>query len=374
MDDLLFEMQAMGYQVDTIESCAFDVYLDNEREKELLKAKLTAGTYDCAISHMYIPDASNVCMDCGVKYVSWIYDSPTAALYDKSVLNDTNRIYIFDFAEYEKIRTTFESAHIYYLPLAASTSRIDKVNILSEDEARYTCDVSFVGNLYNGNQYDMFADSLSPDEHASINEYINSNVCSWNQMRKWPEVSQATVKAFKEAGYFEKAKTYDMPPELYLGVAIKARKLAQIERILLLNELGKYEKVRLYTTQKNNQLQGVEVHPPVDYDGEMSKVFNLSKINLNITIPSIETGIPQRVWDILGSGGFCMTNYQPEIEEYFEIGKDIECFRSFDELRAKVRFYLMHEDARLQVVLNGYEKVRSRHTYRHRLEIMLGVF
>lgn len=371
MDDLLYELCDMGYDVDVIEGCEFDIYKDCVDESELLANRLKAVKYDCAISHMYIPQVADVCCEFEIKYISWIYDSPTAALYDKSVLKGTNYIYIFDYAEYDKLKNIYGEANLFYLPLAACTSRIDKVNISVEDEQKYSCDVSFVGNLYNGNQYDMFSASLSSDEHSNINAYINSHVCNWSTIRSWPRVTAPTVEAFKNAGYFETAKTYDMQPDIYLGVAIAARKLAQIERILILNELAKYEKVRLYTTKSNDMLNGVQVYPPVNYESDMSKVFNLSKINLNITIPSIETGLPQRVWDIIGSGGFCMTNYQPEIEEYFEIGKDIECFRNFDELRAKVRFYLTHEDARLQVLMNGYEKVRSKHTYAHRISEMM---
>lgn len=70
----------------------------------------------------------------------------------------------------------------------------------------------------------------------------------------------------------------------------------------------------------------------MDYYTVMNKIFYLSKINLNITLPSIESGIPQRVLDIMGSGGFVLTNYQPEIEEVFEIGKDIEVFHTLEEL------------------------------------------
>lgn len=45
-------------------------------------------------------------------------------------------------------------------------------------------------------------------------------------------------------------------------------------------------------------INDVEVRLWVAYDKEMLKVFQLSKINLNITSRSIESGILQRVWDI----------------------------------------------------------------------------
>lgn len=118
-------------------------------------------------------------------------------------------------------------------------------------------------------------------------------------------------------------------------------------------------------------LKDVEVRPWLDYGKEMPKAFYLSKINLNITSGSIESGIPQRVWDILAVGGFCMTNYQPELEEYFEISKDLEVWHDSPELEEKIRYYLAHEEQRIRIALNGYQKVRKYHSLQTRLEGML---
>ena len=49
---------------------------------------------------------------------------------------------------------------------------------------------------------------------------------------------------------------------------------------------------------------------------------DVCKIYLNMTIKPIQTGLPLRIFDIMGCGGFLMTNYQAELPEYFEIGTD----------------------------------------------------
>jgi len=66
-------------------------------------------------------------------------------------------------------------------------------------------------------------------------------------------------------------------------------------------------------------------------------------------------------------GGFCLTNYQSELEDYFEIGRDIEAFHNLGELKEKIEYYLKHEEARVRIAMNGYKKVRKYHTYRNRL-------
>ena len=103
----------------------------------------------------------------------------------------------------------------------------------------------------------------------------------------------------------------------------------------------------------------------------MPKVFYGSKINLNFTIPNIQSGIPLRVWDILGAGGFLLTNYQPELELYFDIGKDLEIFEDASQLEQKASYYLSHEKERAQIAENGYQKVKGTHSYMRRIQEMI---
>ncbi len=103
----------------------------------------------------------------------------------------------------------------------------------------------------------------------------------------------------------------------------------------------------------------------------MPRIFHLSRINLNFTSKPIRTGLPLRVWDILGAGGFVLTNYQTEITEYFEPGKELETFASEDELLDKISYYLEHEEERRQIARNGYEKVKAEASFELRIRQML---
>ena len=164
-----------------------------------------------------------------------------------------------------------------------------------------------------------------------------------------------------------------MELDLYLGLLLLSRKLAEMDRITVLNALAEHYTVDLYTRSNCSYIRNVQVHQGVDYYTDMNKIFYLSRINLNITLPSIETGMPQRILDIMGSGGFVLTNYQREIEDYFEIGKEIEVFRDLDEFMEKVPYYLSHEEERLQIAMNGYQKVRKCFSYIHQLTHILEI-
>lgn len=75
----------------------------------------------------------------------------------------------------------------------------------------------------------------------------------------------------------------------------------------------------------------------------MPLVFHYSKINLNITSKSIHDGLPLRIFDVLGCGGFLLTNYQTELAQWFTPGRDLECYTGEDDLLEKVDYYLTHE-------------------------------
>ena len=148
-------------------------------------------------------------------------------------------------------------------------------------------------------------------------------------------------------------------------------KLAAVERIRTLNRLARHFPVALYTQSDPSPLKGVDVRGAADTLTEMPKIFHASKINLNMTMRPIETGLSLRVWDILGCGGFLLTNYQAEIPEYFEIGRDVETYQSMEELEQKVQYYLTHEEERVEIAINGYEKTMRYHTYEMRIAQMI---
>ena len=85
----------------------------------------------------------------------------------------------------------------------------------------------------------------------------------------------------------------------------------------------------------------------------------------------IEKGLPLRCFDIMGCGGFLMTNYQEELEDMFVIGEDLECYDGLEELIDKCRYYLSHEEERSAIAGRGCEKVKASHTHIHRMNQML---
>ena len=168
-----------------------------------------------------------------------------------------------------------------------------------------------------------------------------------------------------------------MPLDRYVAINdFISPHIAFIERKQILNDLAekKLGQVHFFTQSDTSCLcRKIHVHSGVNTLTEMPFVFRHSKINLNITMRSIQTGIPQRIWDVLASGGFLISNDQPEIYDYFKPGYHLETYRDLDELTEKIQYYLEHEEERAKIAQNGYEEVLENHSVLQRVMSMIKV-
>ncbi|WP_243237917.1 glycosyltransferase family protein [Roseburia zhanii] len=119
----------------------------------------------------------------------------------------------------------------------------------------------------------------------------------------------------------------------------------------------------IFTASDPKLLQNCNCHGVISYTNEMPCVFHLSKINLNISLRSITSGIPLRCLDILGTNGFPLTNYQPELAEFFIPDEDFVMYESEDDFLQKIEYYLSHEAERKEISYNGWKKVNQNFSY-----------
>lgn len=77
--------------------------------------------------------------------------------------------------------------------------------------------------------------------------------------------------------------------------------------------------------------------------------------------------------DIMGAGGFLLTNYQNDFMELFEPDWEFVYFTSLEDALYKIAYYLEHEDERAQIAQNAREKMWSEFTYEKQVQRMLGV-
>lgn len=346
----------------------------NQGEKEAVEELLEEGHYDLAVTYDFCQAVSNACQSFSVPYYAWVYDSPFMGLYSKEALNEVNYISVFDKKQYERLRV-LKLKHLFYLPLAPEIDNFGAVHIGKRDEKKYSCDVSFVGRLYNNRGFEEIFDEKDKVFLAEAEEVIRQMDCTWNETTTiFGKASEELIDFMSSKQPEDIWKRWNVDKRYYCESMRLVRKCNEIERIQILGALQNKFSIVLYADESAKQiLKDMDVRSWLDYGSAMPKVFYLSKINLNITSRSVESGIPQRVWDIMSVGGFCLTNYQPELEEYFEIGRDLEVYHNLKELEEKIAYYLAHEEERIRIAINGYKRVREKHSLKMRLEQALEI-
>lgn len=320
---------------------------------------------DVVLSYDFICVLAAACNAMNCKYLAWVYDSPQFALYTKEALLPTNYIFCFDRKQVDRLRE-IGVRNIYHTSLATNFEILSNVAVDSEDAKRYGGDVSFVGRLYDNLPFDELflpEDSQTKEKVYGLFEEIKDHWSDENGIvgRGFWEC----VEVFLRNDTTIVQKNLSLVNEQYYVESLRlVRRLNYIERVDVLNYLAQSFDVYLYTDDEDvSALKGVKVRPRVSYTEELPKVNYLSKINLNITSRGIESGIPQRVFDIMAVGGFVLTNYQPELAEFFDVGNEIEVYHDLEELGEKVAYYLAHEKERKRIALNGYRRVQRDYSY-----------
>lgn len=334
---------------------------------EKFRKELSQKPYDCVLSVNFAPLIAQVCEEIGLRYVSWVYDSPLHIRNLETLKISCNEIYFFDYGQAEEYRKIGVDAR--YMPLAVDTN-IFADAITEKSIKEYGTEVSLIGQLYQ-TDYQYFISPLSQYLKGYLDAIINSQMKIYggylipelvtdDLLRKMNlEYAKVTNDGF-QMGKREL--------EFMLACEVTGR-----ERYLALALLSKHFQVDLYSDKRDDRLININYKSYADYYTQMPQIFSASKINLNISLKTIRTGIPLRVTDVMGCGGFVLTNYQPELAEYFSIGEECVVYENIEDLYAKVAYYLAHEEERKAIAEAGFKRVKRDFTFKERLEKMLNI-
>ena len=366
--DMQAALKKLGYELSL-----YDFSTKTDRNdavfEEDLGQSIRAFAPDFVFSFNYFPVISKVCSKCDVIYVSWVYDNPQITLYSYTTANPCNRIFVFDKQEY----LFFQSNRIntvHYLPLATNPDRLSPKDCAMAPGRK--AEISFVGSLYTEPKHQLY--TRLQDITPYTRGYLDALLQAQKRIYGYTFVEELLNESILE----DLKKACPCPPN-YDGVESQEyiysnyfllRQVTAMEREEIIRLLSRKYPLELYTNDRNYTCGGCTNHGPADYYTEMSRIFYGSKINLNITLRSIKSGIPLRAFDIMGSGGFLLTNYQEDFLDFFEPDVDFVYYDSMDDLMGKVDYYLSHERERQEIARNGYEKVRQEHTFETRIPIL----
>ena len=336
-----------------------------------LIGKLTGAHAEGLVSWNYFPILSLVAQTVKIPYYSWVYDCPHFTLYSAPVMQSGNRIGIFDREMAEALKAKGVGT-VFHLPLGVSSFQTRRAK-------EYACDLSFVGSLYTG-EYDYYS-LLKQEDIPKAEEAVSRQVFCYDadplgEYLQDPGEELPRFQRLLQEQQLYPGDEYFMTDEEIIRAAILEKEVTIRERRKLLSafahRFGKERDFRIHTASKNPPGELLPyVKPPVDYHRQMPLVFCNSKVNLNITLRSIHTGIPLRVLDILSCGGFVLSNEQEELREYFREGEELALFSSLEEALEKAAFYLAHDTERERIAAKGQQALRERFDFGTQLRELL---
>lgn len=366
-EDMLYTFRKM--KLDVTEWSLRPTDYDNDLEFcRQLKKKIENEQIDVIFSFDFIPVISRCIKEMNEQdnteliYISWIYDCPHTTLFSPYAMYEKNYIFVFDKFQCNKL-WGLGYTNVYHMPLAVNTDRLNKQLVLPDRIGQGDIKVSFIGSLYENNFYDKI--NYLPDY---IRGYISGLMESQKKL-----YGCNIVETLLDDKIISEVSKYVSAP---LGAGYKAglrelladminSKITSDERIAMLGKVSEMYGLTLCTGSDKKLVPKAKYVGYVSYEDEMPRIFRDSAININITLRSIESGIPLRALDIMGAGGFLLSNYQQELVEYFEDGKEVVLFGSEEDLLDKIGFYLEHDELRREIAYNGWKKVQEQFSYEY---------
>ncbi len=368
--------------IEAFKKLGLDVVEDNQgMQQELTVADKMSELGNLIIEHSplfvfsinFFPFISMICNRINVRYIALSVDCPVLEVFNETVKGEFNRLFLFDKSQYMSV-SPYNPQHVFHMPLGAPTERVSE---LLGDTHGYLYDISFVGSLYKEKDPFLLLSLDDKDKERFINymkEQIQSSVSGLSKVEE--RLTQEDVEMIKnaaEAFYPSDLSVTNLDRYVAINDYISPH-ITYIERTRLFNGLGEAfpGKLHLFTQSDVKELsKEVVTHSGVNSLSEMPFVFRQSKININTTMRSIQTGLPQRIWDVLACRGFLITGRQEELQELFTIGEHLEAYSDTEELKEKIRYYLSHDDEREKIAAAGYRYVCENGTVLQRVLTMM---
>lgn len=248
-----------------------------------LRHFLTEDAYDAVFSINFIPVIADVCHEMELPYLCWNYDAGWEFHRTDALFYPTNYIFHFD----KKACETYQKAgyrNIIHMPLAVNTRRLDAMQSTEEIRAQYTSDVTFLGSLYE-NQAEKFAGLLSllaPEDQTFLLNYCQTECNNYQTHTLWDQMTETYTTALSN-----RSVSKDLTPLMLICNC--ASFIANQQRLALLNTVAEQTSLTLYSTSPADLVPGADYRWRAGYYSQMPFIFRHSTINLNLTIPSIQT-------------------------------------------------------------------------------------
>lgn len=298
---------------------------------------------------------------------SWFVDNPHLILYlYNKLISPYSAIFTWDADNIASLKAQ-GFPHVHYLALGTDPQRFAPAkNIPGAHPLKSR--VSFVGNSM----------------HYKVGHRLKAAAPSAKLLRayrslahEFGEHSERSVRAFLQKHHPDLTEDFEALDTAERSLAFEAlitweatrqyRKRC-LEQVLPYNPLIAGDK-GWNITFKNQT--GWRWHKEINYYAELPHFYPLCDVNFNCTSKQMKGAVNQRVFDVPATASFVLTDWRVQIENLFDPGVEVICFREPGEIKELMDFYLDNKAARDKVALAARARVLNEHTYEHRLQSLM---
>lgn len=301
-----------------------------------------------------------VTKEMGIPVAIWFVDDPHPILLNhKKNINDNISAFCWEkgFINYLK---EFPFSNVHYLPLACDPD-LFKFNSIQTPAA----DVGFIGSSM-GNAFlndikskYLWNHKLDTIIKKSAEELlIDPSLNIWNIIK-----SISSNEKFDIPFNDDRNRTWLCSHAIHTASMLLRKNI--VESIENLEIYGDPEGWREIIGNKH------PLHNNIDYQNSLCQMYQDIKININITSRQMATAVNQRVFDVPMSGSFLITDNQPDLQNLFEIDKEVVIYESIDDLNNKIKYYLNNESQRNLISSKARDRILKAHTYENRVDFII---
>lgn len=307
-----------------------------------------------------------------IPLASWFVDNPHLILYHYTNLcSDLTTIFTWDADNLITLRERGFS-HVHYLPLGTDIHRFRPVeSCASSGHAGWAADISFVGNSMLHKVEDKLREVLLPEQLRRSYKAV---------ARGFGKDAAQCVGTYLHETFPELARVFDSIEDLNIRLAYEAMitwqatltyRLSCVREILPFSPLivgdNGWHTLLGFPGNTWRYQQGL------NYYNELPLFYPCSTINFNCTSLQMKGAVNQRVFDVPAAGAFLLTDYRAQIEDLFEPGTEVICYRDQEEICDLAGYYLKHEYERNRVVARARRRVLADHSYENRMKVIFRV-
>jgi hypothetical protein len=383
-----------GRQMRQLMLCRGDLYVDDTSEIfqaagwsvytwDLARIALEESAYlfkkgrpDLIMSINYPVGLAEFCEERQVPMICWEVDPSIDVLPPLPAPTRYSHIFSYRQPNLDEFgQAGFGSRHL--IPLATNLKKRQPLELTPAEWSKYQAPVSFVGSSMTDTatvQWQTFINTYQSGEAQSEDVQRQKNMAIFDriieeQSHNWnefliAEIGRKYLNDVQPGGPDNPRKEFDWV--MLIGeTAASLRRLYFVKKLIAAG-------IQVWGDEGWKVLESDALHyrGPAGHGAELTRIYNASRINIDIGRFYQKDIVPMRIFDILACGGFVIAEQNAALDELFVTGEELESYRTIEELLDKVSYYQTHPDQAKAIGQRGRLKVIARHSIEQRLREM----